>query len=59
MLLIHAMHIMTEMQVMRSAAVSGTGSVSETEEGQVTVVTSHGAVTSVHKHGQERKVSHI
>ena len=48
-----------EMQVARSSDVSGTASVSETEEGQVTVVTSHGAVSSVHKHGQERKVSHV
>ena len=57
--MIHAMHIMIEMQVMRWAAVSGTGSISETEKGQVTVVTRHGAVSSVYKHGQERKVSHI
>ena len=59
MLVIHAMHIMIGMQVMRWAAVSGTGSVSETEKGQATVITRHGAVTNVHKHGQERKVSHI
>ena len=55
MLLIPTIHIMTEMQVMLSAAVFGT----ETEDGQVTVITRRGAVSSVHKLGQERMVSHI
>ena len=44
-------------QVPRSSGVSAGGSYSETEEGQGTVVTSHGAVSSIHSHGQERKVS--